>query len=146
VASVCGAEDECDNMRQFRRDAVLPAYEKLYKGSAEKHDTPLSGHSSDIKLLEDKRSLLKQLEPQKKHGELASAIMLLSIRVGRIIGAFIASLMDENTVRLWLKEQRDAAEKLAQDQAAAFQAQIESLWAELQVATGGAPGAAWGWR
>ncbi|GJY91282.1 hypothetical protein Tco_0506478 [Tanacetum coccineum] len=47
--------------------------------------------------------------------ELASAIVvLLSIRVSRIIGAFIASLMDENIVRLWLKEQRDAAEKLAQ--------------------------------
>nr|GEX40723.1 hypothetical protein [Tanacetum cinerariifolium] len=42
-----------------RRDAVLPAYEKLYKGSAEKHDTPLSGHSSHNKLLEDKRALLK---------------------------------------------------------------------------------------
>ncbi|GKC77463.1 ty3-gypsy retrotransposon protein [Tanacetum coccineum] len=69
--------------------------------------------------------------------ELASAIVvLLSIRVGRIIGAFIASLMDENTVRLWLKEQQDAAEKLAQEQAAAFQAQIKALRAELQVATG----------
>ncbi|GJX85257.1 ty3-gypsy retrotransposon protein [Tanacetum coccineum] len=68
--------------------------------------------------------------------ELASAIVvLLSIRVRRIIGAFIASLMDENIVRLWLKEQRDAVEKLAQEQAAPFQTQIEPLRAELQVAT-----------
>ncbi|GJY28712.1 reverse transcriptase domain-containing protein [Tanacetum coccineum] len=50
-----------------RRDAVLPTYEKLYKGLAEKHDTPLSGHNSNIKLLDNKRALLKQLEPQKKH-------------------------------------------------------------------------------
>nr|GEV52537.1 hypothetical protein [Tanacetum cinerariifolium] len=67
--------------------------------------------------------------------ELASAIVvLLSIRVGRIIDAFIAPLMDENTICLWLKEQRDATEKLAQ---------IEAFRAELQVATGvlqGRPG------
>ncbi|GKE60397.1 hypothetical protein Tco_1510764, partial [Tanacetum coccineum] len=49
-----------------RRDVVLPAYENLYKDSAEKHDTPLSGHSSDIKFIDDKRAFLKQLEPQKK--------------------------------------------------------------------------------
>ena len=42
-------------------------------------------------------------------------MVLLSIRVGRIIGAFIVVLMEENTVRLWLKEQQDAAEKLAQE-------------------------------
>nr|GEX98688.1 prolyl oligopeptidase family protein [Tanacetum cinerariifolium] len=68
--------------------------------------------------------------------ELASAIVvLLSIRVGRIIGAFI-SLMDDNTIRLWLTGQQDAAKRLAQHQAAAFQTQIEALRAELQVATG----------
>ncbi|GJW93030.1 ty3-gypsy retrotransposon protein [Tanacetum coccineum] len=68
--------------------------------------------------------------------ELASAIVVLPpIRVGRIIGAFIIELMDENTVRLWLKEQQDAAERLAQQQAATFQAQIEALRAEIQVAT-----------
>ena len=61
-------------------------------------------------------------------------MVLLSIRVGRIIGAFIVILMEENTVRLWLKEQQDAAEKLAQEQAAAFQRQFEALRAELQEA------------
>ncbi|GJY21417.1 hypothetical protein Tco_0393983 [Tanacetum coccineum] len=45
-------------------------------------------------------------------------------------------LVDENAIRLWLKEQQDTAERLAQQQAAAFQAQIEALRAELQVATG----------
>ncbi|GJZ96134.1 UDP-glycosyltransferase 92A1, partial [Tanacetum coccineum] len=49
-----------------RRDVVLPAYENLYKDSVEKHDTLLSGHSSNIKLIDDKRAFLKQLEPQKK--------------------------------------------------------------------------------
>nr|GEW01841.1 reverse transcriptase [Tanacetum cinerariifolium] len=44
--------------------------------------------------------------------------------------------MDENMIRLLLKEQHDAAERLAQLQAAAFQAQIEALRGELQVATG----------
>ncbi|GKC46125.1 ty3-gypsy retrotransposon protein [Tanacetum coccineum] len=44
--------------------------------------------------------------------------------------------MDENTIRLLLKEQHDTAERLVQQQAAAFQAQIEALRAELQVATG----------
>ncbi|GKD64227.1 hypothetical protein Tco_1306335 [Tanacetum coccineum] len=45
-------------------------------------------------------------------------------------------LVDENAIRLWLKEQQDTAERLAQQQAAAFQAQIKALRAELQVATG----------
>ncbi|GJZ99372.1 ty3-gypsy retrotransposon protein [Tanacetum coccineum] len=68
--------------------------------------------------------------------EFASAIVgLLSIWVGRIIGAFIVELMDENTVRLWLKEQQDAAERLAQQQETTFQAQIEALQDEIQVAT-----------
>ena len=44
--------------------------------------------------------------------------------------------MDENTIRLWLKEQQDAAEKLAQQQAAAFQMQFEALRAELQETKG----------
>ncbi|PWA58030.1 hypothetical protein CTI12_AA406450 [Artemisia annua] len=44
--------------------------------------------------------------------------------------------MDENTIRLWLKEQQDAAEKLAQQQAAAFQLQFEALRAELQETKG----------
>ncbi|GKC30855.1 ty3-gypsy retrotransposon protein, partial [Tanacetum coccineum] len=41
--------------------------------------------------------------------------------------------MDENTIRLWLKQQQDAAEKLAQQQAAAFQLQFDALREELQV-------------
>ncbi|GJY66637.1 retrotransposon-related protein, partial [Tanacetum coccineum] len=72
------------------------------------------------------------------HKDFVSAptiVVLLPIQVGCIIGAFIA-LMDENTIRLLLKEQHDAAERLAQQQAAAFQAQIKALRAELQVATG----------
>ncbi|GJS47703.1 ty3-gypsy retrotransposon protein [Tanacetum coccineum] len=52
------------------------------------------------------------------------------------IGAFIVDLMDEHTVRLLLKEHQDAAERLAQQQAATFQAQFEALRAELQAATG----------
>nr|GEW43065.1 Ty3/gypsy retrotransposon protein [Tanacetum cinerariifolium] len=68
--------------------------------------------------------------------ELVSAIVaLLSIWVGRTIGAFI-SLMDDNTTRLWLTKQQDAAKRLVQQQVASFQAQIEALRAELQVATG----------
>ncbi|PWA36387.1 cysteine proteinases superfamily protein [Artemisia annua] len=53
-----------------RRDVGLRVYKKLYKDSAEKHSTPLSRHSSDIKLLEEKRALLKQLSPKKKHKDL----------------------------------------------------------------------------
>ncbi|GKA11101.1 ty3-gypsy retrotransposon protein, partial [Tanacetum coccineum] len=44
--------------------------------------------------------------------------------------------MDENTIRLWLKQQQDAAEKLAQQQAAAFQLQFDALREELQAARG----------
>ncbi|GJZ31832.1 retrotransposon-related protein [Tanacetum coccineum] len=40
--------------------------------------------------------------------------------------------MDENTVRLWLKDHQDAVEKLARQQAKAFQLQIDTLRAELQ--------------
>ncbi|GJR83686.1 hypothetical protein Tco_0154471 [Tanacetum coccineum] len=40
--------------------------------------------------------------------------------------------MAENTVRLWLKDHQDAMEKLAQQQAAIFQAQFDTLRAELQ--------------
>nr|GFC07661.1 hypothetical protein [Tanacetum cinerariifolium] len=47
------------------------------------------------------------------------------------IGAFI-ELMDEQTVQAWLKEQHDRAETLAQQQAAAFQLQFDTLHAELQ--------------
>ncbi|GJR94893.1 putative reverse transcriptase domain-containing protein [Tanacetum coccineum] len=35
--------------------------------------------------------------------------------------------MDENTVRLWLKDHQDAAEKLVQQQAEAFQLQLDTL-------------------
>ncbi|GJV53818.1 retrotransposon-related protein [Tanacetum coccineum] len=41
--------------------------------------------------------------------------------------------MDEQTVRVWLKERQDRAETLAQQQAAAFQLQFDILRAELQV-------------
>ncbi|GJX77412.1 retrotransposon-related protein [Tanacetum coccineum] len=44
--------------------------------------------------------------------------------------------MDENTIRLWLKQQQDATEKLAQQQAAAFQLQFDALREELQAARG----------
>ncbi|GJV78676.1 ty3-gypsy retrotransposon protein [Tanacetum coccineum] len=44
--------------------------------------------------------------------------------------------MDEQTIRLWLKEHQDAAERLAAQQTAAFQAQFEALRTELQAATG----------
>ncbi|GKA82583.1 hypothetical protein Tco_0789331 [Tanacetum coccineum] len=40
--------------------------------------------------------------------------------------------MDENTVRLWLKDYQDAVENLVQQQAAAFQAQFDTLRAGLQ--------------
>ncbi|GKE66087.1 retrotransposon-related protein [Tanacetum coccineum] len=54
--------------------------------------------------------------------------------------------MDEQTIRRWMKEQQDRAEKMAQQQqqqAAAFQAQFEALRAELQASLGqlqGRPG------
>ncbi|GJV96654.1 ty3-gypsy retrotransposon protein [Tanacetum coccineum] len=44
--------------------------------------------------------------------------------------------MDENTVRLWLKDHQDAAEKLARQQAEAFQLQFDTLRAELQATRG----------
>nr|GEV77879.1 prolyl oligopeptidase family protein [Tanacetum cinerariifolium] len=44
--------------------------------------------------------------------------------------------MDENTVRLWLKDHQDAVEKLAQQQPAAFQTQFETLRTGLQVTRG----------
>ncbi|GJY98960.1 hypothetical protein Tco_0516390 [Tanacetum coccineum] len=44
--------------------------------------------------------------------------------------------MDENTMRLWLRDHQDAVKKLAQQHAAAIQSQIDTLRAELQ-ATGG---------
>nr|GEY10032.1 AIG1-like protein [Tanacetum cinerariifolium] len=40
--------------------------------------------------------------------------------------------MDENTVRLWLKDHQDATEKLARQQAEAFQLQLDTLCGELQ--------------
>nr|GEX57869.1 putative lysine-specific demethylase JMJ16 [Tanacetum cinerariifolium] len=73
--------------------------------------------------------------PNANEELLSAIVVLLPIRGGRIIGAFIV-LMDENTVRLWLKEQQDAVEKLAQQQATAFQLQFDALRAELH-ATGG---------
>ncbi|GJU25681.1 ty3-gypsy retrotransposon protein [Tanacetum coccineum] len=53
-------------------------------------------------------------------------VVLLSIRVDRIIGAFIAVLMDEATMRLLLQEHQ-ASEQLAQQQAVAFQRQLDAL-------------------
>nr|GEV26466.1 hypothetical protein [Tanacetum cinerariifolium] len=44
--------------------------------------------------------------------------------------------MDENTVCLWLKDHQDAMEKLAQQQTAIFQAQFDTLRAELQATLG----------
>ncbi|GJZ68132.1 hypothetical protein Tco_0631372 [Tanacetum coccineum] len=44
--------------------------------------------------------------------------------------------MDENTVRLWLKDHQDAVENLVQQQAATFQAQFDTLRAELQATRG----------
>ncbi|GJR96491.1 ty3-gypsy retrotransposon protein [Tanacetum coccineum] len=44
--------------------------------------------------------------------------------------------MDEQMVRGWLKEQQDRAETLAQQQAAAFQLQVDTLRAELQATRG----------
>ncbi|GKE13948.1 hypothetical protein Tco_1421525 [Tanacetum coccineum] len=44
--------------------------------------------------------------------------------------------MDENMIRLWLKEQADAAEKLAHQHAAYFQVQLEALRVELQATKG----------
>nr|GEX26562.1 hypothetical protein [Tanacetum cinerariifolium] len=44
--------------------------------------------------------------------------------------------MDETTVRLWLKDHQDAAEKLARQQAKAFQLQLDTLRAELQATRG----------
>nr|GEW41648.1 hypothetical protein [Tanacetum cinerariifolium] len=41
--------------------------------------------------------------------------------------------MDENTMRLWLKDHQDTTKKLAQQQAMAFQVQLDALRAELQV-------------
>jgi hypothetical protein len=72
-------------------------------------------------------------------------VVLLSIQVGYIIGAFIAFInfivqfgqhMEEHTVRAWLKEQQDGAETLAQQQAVAFQLQFDALHAELQAMRG----------
>nr|GEY65687.1 hypothetical protein [Tanacetum cinerariifolium] len=40
--------------------------------------------------------------------------------------------MDETTVRLWLKDQQDATEKLVRQQAEAFQLHLDTLRAELQ--------------
>nr|GEU37907.1 transposon Ty3-I Gag-Pol polyprotein [Tanacetum cinerariifolium] len=68
-------------------------------------------------------------------------LSILPIRVVSI-GAFI-DLMDEQTVRGWLKEQQDRAETLAQQQTAAFQRQLDTLHAELQATRGlmiGRPG------
>ncbi|GKB24449.1 hypothetical protein Tco_0863850 [Tanacetum coccineum] len=44
--------------------------------------------------------------------------------------------MDENTVRLWLRDHQGAVEKLAQQHATAFQAQFDTLQAELQETRG----------
>ncbi|GJV01814.1 hypothetical protein Tco_1335383, partial [Tanacetum coccineum] len=44
--------------------------------------------------------------------------------------------MAENTMRLWLKDHQDAMEKVAQQEAAAFQAQFDTLRAELQATRG----------
>ncbi|GJV18914.1 UBN2 domain-containing protein [Tanacetum coccineum] len=44
--------------------------------------------------------------------------------------------MDENTVRLWLKDHQDAVEKLARQQAEAFQLQLDTLRTELQPTRG----------
>ncbi|GKC25401.1 retrotransposon-related protein [Tanacetum coccineum] len=68
-------------------------------------------------------------------------LSILPIRVVSI-GAFI-DLMDEQTVRRWLKEQQDRAETFAQQQTAAFQLQLDTLRAELQATRGlmiGRPG------
>ncbi|GKD49070.1 ty3-gypsy retrotransposon protein [Tanacetum coccineum] len=47
--------------------------------------------------------------------------------------------MDENTVRLWLKDHQDAAKKLVRQQAKAFQLQFDTLHAELQATRGDDP-------
>nr|GEU98381.1 harbinger transposase-derived nuclease domain-containing protein [Tanacetum cinerariifolium] len=44
--------------------------------------------------------------------------------------------MDDNTVRLWLKDHQDAAEKLVWQQAKAFQLQSDTLCSELQETRG----------
>ena len=44
-------------------------------------------------------------------------------------------VLDEQTVRLWLKDHQDAAQRLAEQQNAAFQEQFNALRAELQTAT-----------
>lgn len=54
----------------LHRDAGLPVHRKLYRDSAEKHDTPLSRRSFDIKLLEERRASWKRLAPQKKQEDL----------------------------------------------------------------------------
>ncbi|GKG27523.1 hypothetical protein Tco_0405850, partial [Tanacetum coccineum] len=54
-------------------------------------------------------------------------VVLLSIRVDRILGAFIAVLVDEATMRLLLQEKHQASEQLAQQQAVAFQRQLDAL-------------------
>ncbi|GKE08108.1 hypothetical protein Tco_1411659, partial [Tanacetum coccineum] len=85
--------------------AVLPAYEKLYKNSAEKHDTLLSRCSSDIKLLKDKRALLKQLKPQKKY-ELGDKIMANkeNLIIVCLLQACISCLEEIRRVYLALKK------------------------------------------
>ncbi|GKD64808.1 F-box/kelch-repeat protein SKIP30, partial [Tanacetum coccineum] len=58
--------------------------------------------------------------------------------VKEIYCSFIA-LMDENTVRLWLKDHQDASEKLVRQQAEAFQLQLDTLRTELQATRGDDP-------
>ena len=62
-------------------------------------------------------------------------MVLLPIQVGCIIGAFIVLMVNEQTIRLWLKDYQDAAERVAEQQAANFQAQFNALRDELQAAT-----------
>ncbi|GKA89059.1 retrovirus-related pol polyprotein LINE-1 [Tanacetum coccineum] len=66
------------------------------------------------------------------HGKTRCIVMFDTIRLGlkKIYSSFI-ELMDGNTVRLWLKDHQDAAEKLSRHQAEAFQVQLDTLRVEL---------------
>ena len=47
----------------------------------------------------------------------------------------VIMVLDEQTVRLWLKDHQDAAQRLAEQQNTTFQEQFNALRAELQTAT-----------
>ncbi|GJX42083.1 ty3-gypsy retrotransposon protein [Tanacetum coccineum] len=88
--------------------------------------------SRDIHQVRKSGSETKAPTWQKDFECAPTIVVLLSIRVDCIIGAFIAVLMDEATMRLLLQEQHQASEQLAQQHVVTFKRQLDALREEIQ--------------